>query len=85
MGPNCLMTSRAALALQAGPPQAETRSCLTPTLSSDESHKNSGASSAAAGRLSDAQLMELCISCVFRLTSMQFLMKNHFRMHFACV
>jgi hypothetical protein len=39
MGPSCLTTSRAALALRAGPPQAETWSCLTPPTSSiDESH-----------------------------------------------
>jgi hypothetical protein len=47
MGPNCPATSRVALALQAGPPQAERWSCLTPTLSSDESHANSGANSVA--------------------------------------
>jgi hypothetical protein len=38
MGPNCLTTSSAPLALQASPPQAERRSCLTPTLSIDEPH-----------------------------------------------
>jgi hypothetical protein len=36
MGSNCPATSRAALALQAGLPQAETWSCLTPTLSTNE-------------------------------------------------
>jgi hypothetical protein len=50
MGPSCLATCRAALALQAGLPQAETWSCLTPTLHIDESHTNSGASSVAARR-----------------------------------
>jgi hypothetical protein len=36
LGPNCLTTCIAALALQAGLPQAETRSCLTPTLPIEE-------------------------------------------------
>jgi hypothetical protein len=36
MGSNCPITSSAALALQAGLPQAKTWSCLTPTLSTDE-------------------------------------------------
>jgi hypothetical protein len=38
VGPNCLMTSRAALALQTSQPQVRVRSCLTSTLSINESH-----------------------------------------------
>jgi hypothetical protein len=45
MGPNCLVTSRAALALHAKLPQAETWSCLTLTLSIDKSHASSGTGS----------------------------------------
>jgi hypothetical protein len=36
MGPNCLTTSSAALALQASLHQAEAWSCLTPTSSIDD-------------------------------------------------
>jgi hypothetical protein len=46
MGPNCLATSRAALALQASQPQAGVRSCLTSTLSINESHASCSASPA---------------------------------------
>jgi hypothetical protein len=45
MGANCPTARSAALALQAGLPQAETWSCLTPTLSINESHANSGVNS----------------------------------------
>jgi hypothetical protein len=38
VGPNCLTTSRAALALQASQPQVGVRSCLTSSLSIDEPH-----------------------------------------------
>jgi hypothetical protein len=38
MDPNCLITSRAALALQASQPLAKTWSCGTPTPVRDESH-----------------------------------------------
>jgi hypothetical protein len=47
VGPNCLTTSRAALALQASQPQAGVRSCLTSTLSINESHTSSSANSSA--------------------------------------
>jgi hypothetical protein len=48
MGPNCLATSRAALALQASQPQAGVRSCSTSTPSIDEPHVNSSANSSVA-------------------------------------